>query len=154
MAEAYIIDACHHYRTRLAIRQGPACMDKCQLALHIDEMNQPRASTITLSIRLDLPDGTRFGPGKAALLTALQAHGSISSAARALGMSYPKALRLIEEMNGQFASPLVETYQGGADRGGANITVLGAKINDLYKKLTTTAGSANRATLNALMALC
>jgi len=117
-------------------------------------MSQSTPSAITLSIRLDLPDGTRFGPGKAAVLTALQTHGSISATARALGMSYPKALRLIDEMNAQFAAPLVETYQGGANRGGATITELGAKISDLYGRLTTTASSANSATLNALMALC
>ena len=88
------------------------------------------------------------------MLTALQAHGSISAAARALSMSYPKALRLIDEMNRQFAAPLVETYQGGANRGGANITELGAKVSDLYARIAVTAGSTNRATLDAIIALC
>jgi len=109
---------------------------------------------IRLSIRLDLPDGTRFGPGKAALLNALAKEGSISSAARVLGMSYPKALRLIEEMNAQFANPLVRTYQGGAKRGGANVTDLGHRISTLYAELTKTADKDNAATLKAIKALC
>ena len=40
-----------------------------------------------LSIRLDLTSGDRIGPGKIALLEAIQATGSISAADRSLGMS-------------------------------------------------------------------
>ena len=109
--------------------------------------------SIRLSIRLDLPNGSRFGPGKAALLIALTEHGSISAAARALDMSYPKALRLIDEMNSQFAEPLVETFQGGSMRGGANVTALGAEVSELYGVLKTEAGSANIQTLQTLTRL-
>jgi len=48
-----------------------------------------------LSIRLDLTSGDRIGPGKIALLEAIQATGSISAAARSLGMSYGLAMRRI-----------------------------------------------------------
>ena len=49
----------------------------------------------SLSIRIDFPGGGRLGPGKAALLQGISETGSIRSAADALGMSYPKALKLV-----------------------------------------------------------
>lgn len=89
----------------------------------------------SLSIRVDLPNGRRFGPGKADLLAAIAATGSVSGAAKALGMSYPRALRLIEDMNSLFAAPLVETFHGGQARGGARLTARGEAILDRYRKL-------------------
>jgi hypothetical protein len=44
-----------------------------------------------LSIRLDFANGDRIGPGKIALLEAIQAKGSITAAALDLGMSYRRA---------------------------------------------------------------
>jgi molybdate transport system regulatory protein len=40
-----------------------------------------------LSMRLDLTSGNRIGPGKIALLEAIRSTGSISAAARRVGMS-------------------------------------------------------------------
>jgi molybdate transport system regulatory protein len=40
-----------------------------------------------LSIRIDFASGDRIGPGKIALLEAIRSAGSISGAARSLGMS-------------------------------------------------------------------
>lgn len=115
---------------------------------------KPAQPDIRLSIRIDLPDGSRFGPGKAALLSALAEQGSIAAAARALNMSYPKALRLVDEMNAQFTKPLIETFQGGTTRGGASITAHGEKVIALYTTLTSAAGVANTETLDTLKALC
>jgi hypothetical protein len=39
-------------------------------------------------IRIDLANGDRIGPGKIALLEAIRTKGSISEAARHLGMAY------------------------------------------------------------------
>ena len=52
-----------------------------------------------LSIRLDLINGDRIGPGKIALLEAIQETGSISAAARKVGMSYRRAWLLVEQIN-------------------------------------------------------
>ncbi len=89
----------------------------------------------TLSLRIDFPNGLRFGPGKAALLQQLTATGSINAAAKALNMSYPRALKLIEQMNQTFAGPVIETKTGGAAGGGAHVTELGAQILALYTSL-------------------
>lgn len=91
-----------------------------------------------LSIRVDLPSG-RFGPGKAALLRAIGETGSISAAARSLGMSYARAWTLTEDMNGLFGKPLVDTWSGGDRRGGASLTDSGTKVLGLYDSITADA---------------
>lgn len=99
---------------------------------------------VTLSIRIDLPSAGRFGPGKATLLVALDQYGSIAEAARSLDMSYPRALKLVGDMNQQFESPLVESYHGGASRGGAKLTPLGAKVLAIYNDLCDVARRATQ----------
>ena len=106
---------------------------------------------ISLSVRLDLPGGSRFGPGKAALLSAIEKEGSVSGAAKVLGMSYPRASKLVGEMNDQFAVPLVEMFQGGATRGGANITEFGRSVLSLYKEITSKSKQANTSGLAELL---
>ena len=100
-----------------------------------------------LSLRIDLPGGARLGPGKAALLEAIAGHGSLAAAARALGLSYPKAKRLTDEMNAAFSAPLVTTRHGGQERGGAALTPTGADVLDLYRQVTE---GANRGAAGAL----
>lgn len=98
----------------------------------------------SLSLRIDFPNGLRFGPGKAALVQQLIETGSINAAAKALNMSYPRALKLIEQMNATFASPVIETRTGGATGGGAHVTALGAQILALYTELCRGAEEAGR----------
>lgn len=90
---------------------------------------------IDLSIRLDVDNEGRFGPGKAALLDAIKATGSIAAGARALGMSYPRALKLVESMNVLFRAPLVSSSHGGKDGGGAVLTARGLRVLELYHAL-------------------
>lgn len=103
----------------------------------------------SLSIRVDLPKG-RFGPGKAALLRAIAESGSISAAARSLGMSYARAWSLTEDMNGLFGKPLVDTWSGGDRRGGAALTDSGTKVLRLYDSITEDAQRRNARKLAAL----
>jgi molybdate transport system regulatory protein len=44
-----------------------------------------------LKLSIVLASGARFGPGKAALLESIRDTGSISAAARGMGMSYKRA---------------------------------------------------------------
>ena len=68
-----------------------------------------------LSIRLDLTSGDRIGPGKIALLEAIRATGSISAAARKIGMSYRRAWLLVEQIHRRHRTIL---SQGGIPRRG------------------------------------
>src|SRR5438045_4566121 len=71
----------------------------------------------SISLRIDLGEDKRFGPGKARLLELIRDTGSISAAARALGMSYRRAWLLADELNKLFGQRLVEPQHGGVKGG-------------------------------------
>jgi len=83
-------------------------------------------------IRIMFRKAIAMGPGKADLLRAIEATGSISAAARKLGMSYRRAWLLVDTMNQCFKSPLVETLTGGQHGGGARVTALGQDVLRRY----------------------
>ena len=83
-----------------------------------------------------------MGPGRAALLSHIARTGSITSAARAMGMSYRRAWQLVEAMNKSFAEPLVVTEVGGRRGGGAVVTALGKRLVALYRAMENKASSA------------
>jgi molybdate transport system regulatory protein len=76
-------------------------------------------------LRILLGESVALGPGKARLLAEIAATGSISAAARAMGMSYRRAWLLVAEMNRAFRAPLVDAGPGGKRGGGAQVTELG-----------------------------
>lgn len=106
-----------------------------------------------LSIRIDLGQDVRLGPGKVTLLDAIARHGSISAAGRALKMSYKRAWDLVAELNESFGSPVVVAQGGGRQGGGARLTPLGEKIVALYRSVERDAESAVGGHLGALDAL-
>ena len=67
----------------------------------------PRAA-----IKIDFGTEVRLGPGKVRLLELIAETGSISAAARQMEMSYRRAWLLIDEVNGIFGNPVVETATG------------------------------------------
>src|SRR5690349_12489500 len=86
-----------------------------------------------------LADSTvAIGPGKADLLDAIAATGSISAAARQMRMSYRRAWILVDTMNTCFKKPLVDTSKGGAEGGGARLTPMGEKVLERYRALSST----------------
>jgi molybdate transport system regulatory protein len=95
-----------------------------------------------LSIRIDLASGARIGPGKIALLEAIRSTGSISAAARSLGMSYRRAWLLVEEINRALRRPAVTAESGGARGGGAMVTPVGERVVDLYRIIESQAQAA------------
>src|ERR1700731_1267550 len=103
-----------------------------------------------LSIRIDLANGDRVGPGKIALLEAIRTTGSISAAARSLGMSYRRAWLLVEEINDALREPAVTAETGGHRGGGAVVTAVGARVVDLYRAIETHARSSAAGEFRAL----
>jgi molybdate transport system regulatory protein len=87
------------------------------------------------SFRIELGSGKRLGPGKVRLLELIASHGSISAAAREMGMSYRRAWLLVEQSNQLFAGQLVESAAGGAGGGGARLTGLGHQAVRLYRDI-------------------
>jgi molybdate transport system regulatory protein len=103
-----------------------------------------------LSIRVDLASGLRIGPGKIALLEAIRATGSISAAARSLGMSYRRAWLLIEDLNNGLREPVVMTESGGRRGGGATLTSVGKRVIELYREIESQASSSASRQFQAL----
>lgn len=79
--------------------------------------------------------GARIGPGKATLLESIRATGSISGAARALGMDYKRAWMLLDSLDGSFDAPVVERRAGGPGGGGAALTPFGQELLDRYRRI-------------------
>lgn len=101
-------------------------------------------------VKIVLPGRGQIGPGKVALLEAVRETGSISAAARAISLSYKKAWELIDELNGMFKQPVVETRIGGSERGGAQLTTLGERLITLYAEASKAANTANAGLLREL----
>ena len=95
-----------------------------------------------ISLRIDLGEDRRFGPGKARLLELIRDTGSISAAGRALGMSYRRAWLLTDELNTMFGRKLVEPQHGGAKGGGARVTDEGVATLEAYRRIEAAAGAA------------
>ena len=95
----------------------------------------PQAETLKLKIQLLCGDEIAMGPGKADLLDAIVAHGSISAAARAMGMSYRRAWLLVDAMNRCWAELLVETAPGHNKGGGARLSEAGRRVLAEYRSL-------------------
>jgi molybdate transport system regulatory protein len=85
-------------------------------------------------LRIDLAPGCSFGPGKIALLEQIELSGSLSQAARELGMSYRRAWLLLDELNRSMAEPVVSTAVGGFNGGGARITESGRSLLKAYRR--------------------
>lgn len=103
-----------------------------------------------LWVKVDFGARGQIGPGKIALLRAIEAETSIAAAARTLGMSYKRAWDLVGQLNETAGAAVVETRVGGADRGGAALTELGQRIVAQYDRLLASAQAGGAAELAAL----
>ena len=96
----------------------------------------------TIRIRIARGEHIAMGQGKADLLEAVHRTGSISAAARKLGMSYRKAWMLLDEMNQCFREPVVRAAKGGAGGGGAQVTELGLAALARFREIQAKAARA------------
>ena len=93
-------------------------------------------------VRILIGSATALGPGKVGLLEAIAKRGSISGAARDLGMSYRRAWMLVDTMNNCFTDDLVKTNTGGKGGGGAQVTPLGFDVIGRYHVMEAKAASS------------
>ncbi|AHF04096.1 ModE family transcriptional regulator [Marichromatium purpuratum 984] len=85
------------------------------------------------ALQLDL-DTQRFaGHERIALLRRIDETGSISQAARALGISYKQAWDAVDAMNNLSATPLVQRRTGGRHGGGTRLTVEGRRLITVFE---------------------
>lgn len=109
---------------------------------------------VKIKIQILSGDDIAIGPGKAALLDAIARSGSISAAAREMGMSYRRAWLLVDAMNRCFREALVETQPGGGRGAGTRLTPQGVAMLDAYRAVVEAAetGAAAEPMLDALLA--
>src|SRR5215213_2697961 len=112
-------------------------------AWHSADMAQIRISIV-------FDSGARIGPGKAKLLESIRDTGSISAAARDMGMSYKRAWLLLDSINQAFTEPVVTAATGGSGGGGATLTPFGAEVLERYRRMQD---QANRNATDDLAAL-
>lgn len=75
------------------------------------------------------------GADRIALLAAIAQHGSITQAAKAVGMSYKGAWDAVETMNNLAGMPLVERLAGGKGGGGTRLTARGTVLVAQFRRL-------------------
>jgi molybdate transport system regulatory protein len=88
-----------------------------------------------IRIRIDFSENVNLGPGKIALLEAIRSTGSISDAARALGMSYRRAWLLVNSLKEGFSEAVTVSVAGGKGGGGARVTPFGLTLIKQFRLL-------------------
>ena len=99
----------------------------------------------------DAASGVAIGPGKIALLEAIAQTGSITAAAKALGMSYRRAWLLVDATNHCLVRPAVLTLAGGPKGGGTVLTPLGVELVSRYRALEKGTASAVARSLKSIL---
>ncbi|HBH48213.1 MAG TPA: hypothetical protein DDX98_06210 [Bacteroidales bacterium] len=76
-----------------------------------------------------------IGNGRVTLLEYIHETGSMTKAAKKIGMSYKKAWELVKSMNAQASEPLVIKEAGGKNGGGTQLTQEGLRVITEFRKL-------------------
>jgi molybdate transport system regulatory protein len=85
------------------------------------------------SVWLKSGEETLGGAARIALLAAIRDTGSITAAAKAVGMSYKAAWDAVDTMNNLAGEPLVTTAAGGRGGGGTKLTASALRLIDTYR---------------------
>jgi molybdate transport system regulatory protein len=88
-----------------------------------------------IRFRIDFGEHSNIGPGKIALLEGINTHGSLSEAARAMGISYRRAWLLLDSLNQSFNLPATINSVGGRGGGGAEVTTFGILLIERYREV-------------------
>jgi molybdate transport system regulatory protein len=85
-------------------------------------------------IRIHFSPSGSLGPGKIELLEEIQRTGSLSKAAREMGMGYRTAWLLLKSLNGLLDEPVAMATRGGAGGGGGvKLTSTGKDLVSAYR---------------------
>ena len=105
-----------------------------------------------LRLRLEFDGEHTLGPGKVRLIELVDTRGSISAAAREMGMSYRHAWELLDDVNRCFGGRVLETETGGRAGGGARVTEFGRDLAERFHAMRATASDALAEDLRTLEA--
>ena len=111
------------------------------------------ATDVRYRLRITHGDTIAIGPGKVDLLEAIDEAGSLTAAAKRLGMSYRRAWLLIDTMNRCFREPVVRTEAGGIRGGGTTLTDVGREVVARYRHADGAAQAAGKRDVDAMLGL-
>jgi molybdate transport system regulatory protein len=113
----------------------------------------PKTPIVGLShLRITLSETFYIGPGRADLMQFIAETGSITEAAKRMGMSYKRAWSLVQALNEGFGAPLVEASRGGKEQG-ASLTPAGRDVLERYRGMQEATRRAVARDVDALTAL-
>jgi molybdate transport system regulatory protein len=84
---------------------------------------------------IEFAQHSQVGSAEIDLLEAIHKTGSLSQAARDLGISYKHAWLLVDSLKYAFKSPVTVAKRGGNGGGGVCLTGLGESLVDSYRAL-------------------
>lgn len=99
------------------------------------EAHPPESHPVEALVSFSGPGAPTLGRDRIRLLVAVGREGSISGAARAVGVTYKAAWDAIDAMNNLFGKPLVTGKTGGKRGGGAMLTPEGARVIGTFHRL-------------------
>ncbi|HVN35140.1 MAG TPA: winged helix-turn-helix domain-containing protein [Casimicrobiaceae bacterium] len=108
---------------------------------------------VRFRLRITKGDAIAIGPGKTELLEAIAETGSLTSAAKSLGMSYRRAWLLVDTMNQCFRDPVVTTASGGPQGGGTVLTDVGREVVRRYRRAEAVALAGGKRDTDAILGL-
>src|SRR6202050_2016388 len=100
--------------------------------------------SLDIRLRLDFGRPGSIGPGKIALLEHIERAGSLSQAARELGLSYRRAWQLLDDLNHSFREPVASASVGGVGGGGVQLTAFAKELIAAYRDVEHAALAARR----------
>ena len=84
--------------------------------------------TIKSRIWIEADGDILLGEGRVRLLKAIDEMGSLTKAAKLIGMSYKKAWSLIDAVNSRAKEPVISASIGGKGGGGTELTPYGRSL--------------------------
>ncbi len=101
---------------------------------------KPAPAPLALTGSLALQQGSHLlgGADRIALLEAIHATGSVTQAAKAVGLSYKTAWDRVQDMNNVAGQPLVDRTAGGPGGGGTTLTPYGLEVIAAFRRIEQT----------------
>jgi molybdate transport system regulatory protein len=96
-------------------------------------MAEHRALTATVALKRGL--SPRVSLERVALIEAVDELGSITAAARRLGLSYKGAWDIVQALNNLFETPVIEAAPGGKAGGAARVTARGREVARAFRRV-------------------
>lgn len=88
---------------------------------------------IKATLRVFNGEDKLFGPGKLELLQFIQETGSISQAAKKMGLSYKKAWDMVNSLNQLCNKPIIQAQTGGSKGGKTVLTPEGLELMEAFQ---------------------